>query len=134
MLTRMRIGELILSNNPAGELRPYFAPLLETIERYRLEAGEPSLAAQALVLIYRVSAPNRTPDADYRREPTYSSGSRCSTSARRCGWPAPEGLLGSRIPLTDSPIRAVRRNLLWQKSIPLVKMPFARPFCVFYSV
>ena len=53
MLTRMRIGELILANNSSGELRPYFAPLSETIDRYRLESWEPALAVQALILIYR---------------------------------------------------------------------------------
>ena len=53
MLTRMRIGEMILANNSSGELRPYFAPLLETIDRHRLESWEPALAVQALILIYR---------------------------------------------------------------------------------
>lgn len=61
MLLRMRIGEMILANNSGGELRPYFAPLLETIDRFRLESWEPGLAVEALILIYRGLGPESEP-------------------------------------------------------------------------
>lgn len=83
MLTRMRIGELILANNSSGELRPYFAPLLETIDRYRLESWEPALAVQALILIYRGLGAETEAGCGLPPEPISSSASPCSTSVRR---------------------------------------------------
>jgi type VI secretion system protein VasJ len=63
LVLRIRLCEMIISNDSNRDLRPYLAPLLETVDRHHLESWEPALAAQALSLIYRAMGTDFEPGA-----------------------------------------------------------------------